>query len=326
MRNYLTYFRKIGLVLILSIILLFSSQGLLGPPARSTPLDTAMAFQQVARYGEIVNPSETDDPLPLASQIKPEKDRDCPTGNYGAMCRIVRKASNSVFLIEVLEVPLPTPSIKVKPPETDTGQTMVDAPLLVPTKMGTGFAVYHYPSSRRNNSRWRFGPASERDQFGLIMTNAHVVSGGIKFNIHLINGTTLPGKVVMANEDLDIALIRIRGRDLPPALELSDEKTLVGEPALAIGYPLGLGQTVTQGIVSAVNLPRERGLKNSPITYIQTDAPINPGNSGGPLFNMKGTIIGMNTAKFGQGEGLGFAIDAKTLNRELEKFLETTAR
>jgi S1-C subfamily serine protease len=158
------------------------------------------------------------------------------------------------------------------------------------------------------------------------MTNAHVVSGGIKFNIHHISGDTLSGKVVMANEDLDIALIRIRGRDLPPALKLSNEKAIVGEPALAIGYPLGLGQTATQGIVSAVNLPREKGEKNSPITYIQTDAPINPGNSGGPLFNMKADIIGMNTAKFGIGEGLGFAIDAKSLNRELQKFLEMTAR
>lgn len=160
----------------------------------------------------------------------------------------------------------------------------------------------------------------------MILTNAHVVSGGIKFNIHDTNDATFSGKVVMANKDLDIALIRIRGKDLPPALHLSDEKVMVGEPALAIGYPLGLGQTVTQGIVSAVNLPRERGLKNSPITYIQTDAPINPGNSGGPLFNLKGNIIGMNTAKFGEGEGLGFAIDAKSLRKELDKFLETTAR
>jgi S1-C subfamily serine protease len=258
--------------------------------------------------------------------VNPEKERYCPSGNFGTMCRIAKQARDSVLLVEVLEAHLPGPSIKENEPEAETDQTKLTPSILAPAKVGTGFVIYHYPSSRRHRARWIFGPIRESDQFALIMTNAHVISGGLKYNIHHINGDTLSGRVVMANKDLDIALLRIRSRDLPPALKLSNEKAIVGEPALAIGYPLGLGQTVTHGIVSAVNLPEEKWLKNSPITYIQTDAPMNPGNSGGPLFNMKGDIIGMNTAKFGKGEGLGFAIDAKTLSRELGRFLDATSR
>jgi S1-C subfamily serine protease len=271
--------------------------------------------------------SETNDPLSLLlGQINPGKERHCPFGNFGTVCRIARQASGSVLLVEVLEAPLPEPSKKEKKPETDTEQAGEDQSSLIPTKAGTGFVTYHYPASKRNKGNWILGPSSEKDQYALVMTNAHVVSGGIKFNVHHMSGVTLAGKVVMVNEELDIALIRIRGKDLAPALKLSEKMAIVGEPALAIGYPLGLGQTVTQGIVSAVHLPKEKGLRNSPITYIQTDAPINPGNSGGPLFNMEGDIIGMNTAKFGQGEGLGFAIDAQTLRRELAKFLDASAR
>lgn len=118
MRNYLTYLRKVCLSLMLTIILLLPSTGL-GPPAQSMPLpDVEITPGAMIPYDLNSIRSEEAQPVFVAEQA--EKERDCPSGNFGTMCRIVRQASNSVFLIEVLEVPLPGPSIGEKHPETGT--------------------------------------------------------------------------------------------------------------------------------------------------------------------------------------------------------------
>jgi S1-C subfamily serine protease len=126
---------------------------------------------------------------------------------------------------------------------------------------------------------------------------------------------------VALDPDLDLAVLRIGAKDLP-ALKLGDSAQLqVGDYVVAIGNPFGLGQTVTSGIISATNRPLG---PDDPRRFIQTDAPINPGNSGGPLIDLKGEIIGINSALFSpnQGEGnvgIGFAIPADVVRRVVAK-------
>ena len=154
------------------------------------------------------------------------------------------------------------------------------------------------------------------DSKGYILTNSHVVGDGKYKNItvSLIDGTKEVGQVLWDDTTLDLAVVKIDKTGLPTA-ELGDsEKLLVGEPAVAIGNPmtLDLERTVTQGIISGLNrsIVFENGTVIEPL--IQTDASINSGNSGGPLFNAKGQVIGINTAKMMTSEGLGFAIPINT--------------
>ncbi|MBI5688392.1 MAG: DegQ family serine endoprotease [Verrucomicrobia bacterium] len=150
------------------------------------------------------------------------------------------------------------------------------------------------------------------DKDGHILTNFHVVRDVNKIRVQLADKRQFDAEIVGTDEKSDVAIIKIKGRapgDLPVAA-LGDSDTLeVGDWVLAIGAPFGLAQTVTAGIISAV------GRANVGIAdyedFIQTDAAINPGNSGGPLVNMRGEVIGINTAiatRIGQFAGVGFAI------------------
>jgi S1-C subfamily serine protease len=144
---------------------------------------------------------------------------------------------------------------------------------------------------------------------GLILTNAHVVkraeNGAVE--VRLKNARTVPGRVLDADASVDIAVVKVNEKGLPAAPLGDSDKLEVGQTAIAIGSPLGLEQTVTQGIVSAVN---RRIRPGDPDGFIQTDAAINPGNSGGPLLDSQGRVIGINTAVLrGDGaEGLGLAV------------------
>jgi serine protease Do len=150
---------------------------------------------------------------------------------------------------------------------------------------------------------------------GYIMTNNHVVEGFDRFTVRLFDGREFTGSVVGRDEDTDVAVIKIDGRDLP-AVALGDSDSLrVGEWVLAIGTPLGdnFSFTVTAGIVSGRGR-RLDGLQRSQWAisdFIQTDAAINPGNSGGPLVNIRGQVVGMNAAiasRTGLYAGYSFAI------------------
>ena len=163
---------------------------------------------------------------------------------------------------------------------------------------------------------------------GYILTNDHVaVALDAEIRVILHNGDELEGKVLWTDPTLDLAMIRVDGRDLPAA-ELGDSSQLiVGEPAVAIGTPLGLQfqHTTTAGIISAldrtVEVGTERG-QNFMEDLIQTDASINPGNSGGPLLNIAGQIIGINTVKVVSAEGIGFAIPINVAKPVLQHFLD----
>lgn len=143
---------------------------------------------------------------------------------------------------------------------------------------------------------------------GYILTNNHVVEGAQQIRVTLADGRSFDAKVVGRDPYTDIAVIKIEANDLPAA-KLGDSSNLkIGQIAIAIGNPFGLGKTVTAGIVSALNrsITTESGTIIEGL--IQTDAPINPGNSGGALVNSAGEVIGINTAIYQGAQGIGFAI------------------
>lgn len=141
---------------------------------------------------------------------------------------------------------------------------------------------------------------------GYILTNDHVVKEADVIKVKLSDGREFDGEVRGLDPKLDLALIKIEAGENLPVAELGDSDSLqVGEWVMAIGNPFGLEQTVTAGIVSA----KGRVIGAGPYdNFIQTDASINPGNSGGPLFNMRGEVVGINTAIVAGGQGIGFAI------------------
>lgn len=147
------------------------------------------------------------------------------------------------------------------------------------------------------------------DADGSILTNNHVVENAQKIVVKLADDQEYEAKVIGRDQKTDIAIIRINAKTSLPAAALGDSDRLeVGEWVVAIGNPFGLDSTVTSGIVSA----KGRHIGQGPYdNFIQTDASINPGNSGGPLINLKGEVIGINTAIFsrsGTNIGIGFAI------------------
>ena len=147
------------------------------------------------------------------------------------------------------------------------------------------------------------------DSNGLILTNNHVVGGAERINVTLWNNEVLEGKIVGSCAVHDIAVMRVKGKDLQ-ACELGDsDKLRVGQRVYAIGNPFGLtgGPSVTSGVVSAINrtIESNRGLIEN---LVQTDASINPGNSGGPLVDLDGKVVAINTAIIPYAQGIGFAI------------------
>jgi len=141
---------------------------------------------------------------------------------------------------------------------------------------------------------------------GYILTNNHVVEEADQIKVKLSNGKEYEGKVVGRDPKTDLALVKIEGSsDLQPLKLGNSEDLKVGSWVVAVGSPFGLEQTVTAGIVSA----KGRVIGSGPYdNFIQTDASINPGNSGGPLVNLKGEVVGINTAIIAEGQGIGFAI------------------
>ncbi len=156
---------------------------------------------------------------------------------------------------------------------------------------------------------------------GLIVTNNHVVEGGTELNVVLNDRREFPAKVILSDARADLAVLKIdtHGERLP-VLPIADRDSVqVGDLVLAIGDPFGVGQTVTNGIVSA--LARTDVGANDFSYFIQTDAAINPGNSGGPLVDMDGNLIGLNTliySRTGSSAGIGFAIPAAMVRRVVE--------
>ena len=153
---------------------------------------------------------------------------------------------------------------------------------------------------------------------GTIMTNVHVIQRASRIHVTLLDQREFDAKLVGADADADIAVLRIKaGGDLPHIPFGTSADLMIGETVIAIGNPFGLSHTVTTGVVSAVG----RSLRDEDRTYtdfIQTDASINPGNSGGPLLNIKGELVGIDTAIYGKAQGIGFAIPVDRARRVMK--------
>ncbi|MEO8957822.1 MAG: DegQ family serine endoprotease [Rudaea sp.] len=161
---------------------------------------------------------------------------------------------------------------------------------------------------------------------GYVLTNNHVVEGADAISVTLHDGRTLKAQVVGTDPETDVAVIQIPAQNLV-ALPMADSSKLqVGDFVVALGDPFGLGQTVTSGIVSALNRTGLRGLGYQ--NFIQTDASINPGNSGGPLVNLRGELVGINSMIYspsGGNVGIGFAIPSNLAADVMRQLIATGA-
>jgi serine protease Do len=183
------------------------------------------------------------------------------------------------------------------------------------------YRQFQVPRERREQS---LGSGVIVDPKGLIITNNHVVAKADEIKVLLGDKREFKGKVVGTDPKTDIAVVKIDAKDLPTVAWGDSDKLQVGEYVLAIGNPFGLNQTVTMGIVSAV------GRANVGIAeyedFIQTDAAINPGNSGGALVNVRGELIGINTAIFSQSGGymgVGFAVPSNMAKSVMDNLVKT---
>lgn len=162
---------------------------------------------------------------------------------------------------------------------------------------------------------------------GYVLTNNHVIEGADEIKVALSDQREYEAKVVGTDPKTDIAILKIDASDLPVAVLADSEQIRVGDIAFALGNPLGIGQTVTMGIVSAtgrmdIGILGQGGYEN----FIQTDAAINQGNSGGPLVDAQGRVIGINTAilsRSGGNIGIGFAIPSGIVANVMESLIET---
>ena len=157
---------------------------------------------------------------------------------------------------------------------------------------------------------------------GFVMTNYHVIKEATELEVALAGGEKRPAKIVGIDPETDLAVIKVSDNDIPNIVFAMPNQINIGDFVLAIGNPFGVGQTVTQGIVSAVG--RDSLNLSTFENFIQTDAAINPGNSGGALVNGAGELIGINTAIYSQtggNIGIGFAIPIETVTFVLTKIL-----
>ncbi|CQR71064.1 Putative serine protease HtrA [Sporomusa ovata DSM 2662] len=162
------------------------------------------------------------------------------------------------------------------------------------------------------------------DAQGYIATNNHVVENAQEISVSLADGRTLDGKVIGVDQFTDLAVVKVEAQDLPVATLGDSDALMVGEPAIAIGNPLGLEfkGSVTTGVISALNRSLDIGERR--FKLIQTDAAINPGNSGGALVNADGVVIGINSAKIALSgvEGIGFAIPINSARPILQSLID----
>ena len=158
---------------------------------------------------------------------------------------------------------------------------------------------------------------------GFILTNHHVVEAADEIQVALADGRNVPARIVGTDPDTDLAVLKVDLKDLPSITFGRSDQSRVGDVALAIGNPFGVGQTVTMGIISA--LGRSHLGINTIENFIQTDAAINPGNSGGALVDASGNLIGINSAIYsrsGGSQGIGFAIPANLAKQIMEQIID----
>jgi Do/DeqQ family serine protease len=177
------------------------------------------------------------------------------------------------------------------------------------------------PSPREEFRQPGLGSGVIIDKRGFVLTNFHVIRGADSVTVKLPSNQEFQGRIVGTDTKTDLAIIRFQpDGDLRVATLGDSDRLRVGEWAIAIGNPFGLDQTVTVGVISATGRS-EVGIATYE-NFIQTDASINPGNSGGPLINLRGEVIGINTAIVATGQGIGFAIPANMARRVTSQLID----
>lgn len=185
------------------------------------------------------------------------------------------------------------------------------------------FSDFGNPFPSRDYKRQTLGSGVIIDKKGYVLTNQHVIMQGSKITVTLPDHREFEGIVVGADTNIDLAIVKIDVKgELPVAAIGDSDSLLIGETVIAIGNPFGLEHTVTTGVLSAKN----RSIKGSDNkvynNFLQTDASINPGNSGGPLVNLDGEVIGINTAIYAEGQGIGFAIPINRAQRAISDLIK----
>ncbi len=242
---------------------------------------------------------------PAKPETKAPPERVVVDGVRTSYADLVEKASPAVVRI--------TAMVKQNVRQSDTSSPLEDF-------------FKQFPEQRQNQRPSRgFGSGVLVSDDGTILTNHHVVADAEKITVELENNESYTAKVIGSDPPSDLAVIKIEGKGFP-FLKLGDsDKVLVGDIVLAIGNPLGIGQTVTSGIISAKG--RRTGLGDGSFEdFLQTDAPINRGNSGGALINLTGELIGINSqilSPTGGSIGIGFSIPSNMASSVMEQLIKT---
>ncbi|WP_353981811.1 Do family serine endopeptidase [Salinicola endophyticus] len=264
--------------ILLAIVLLYAFPSLLGGGAeRATPSQARTTTAHLPSGGERAAPSVEEAP-PLV--------RGNATVSYAEAVNQAAPAVVNVYSSKII----------------DTSQHP-----LMSDPFFRQFYGKNLPQRQRMLSSLGSGVIVSKD--GYILTNNHVVNDADEIQVALRDGREAIAKVIGTDPESDLAVLRIDLKDLPVIKLSNSENVAIGDVALAIGNPFGVGQTVTMGIISATG--RDHIGLNAYEDFIQTDAAINPGNSGGALVNANGSLVGINTAIFsrsGGSQGIGFAI------------------
>ena len=231
---------------------------------------------------------------PVAAQGNVAHESAAPLGSFRAA---VGKAAPSVVNVYTLTAALP--------------------------RRGSPFPFPFGESEQKGQMAAGLGSGVVVSEDGLILTNNHVIEGAEQIAVALSSaGEPAEARVLGTDPETDLAVLKIKARGLAPIAFAPPDSVQVGDVVLALGNPFGVGQTVTQGIVSATG--RNRLGINTFENFIQTDASINPGNSGGALVDVQGRLVGINTAIFSQSggsQGIGFAIPASLARQVLNQIV-----
>jgi serine protease Do len=181
------------------------------------------------------------------------------------------------------------------------------------------------PNRRQPKEQVQLGSGVIVSREGHILTNHHVIANMEKIEVQFSDGRVEPAQLIGSDEQTDIAILKISTEKIAPLPFGDSDEVRVGQMVFAIGNPFGLQATVTQGIISAKG---RRALADSGVEFLQTDAAVNQGNSGGPLLNVRGEIVGINSAIFSASQegtwlGISFAIPSNVARRALESLLKT---
>jgi S1-C subfamily serine protease len=203
-------------------------------------------------------------------------------------------------------------ALPTAPPASDAGLLDAYSQAVTSTVRQAGPAVVHIQAQSEKHSRGGSGSGFLISPDGFVMTNSHVVHGADRVRAQTPDGRESRAEIIGDDPDTDLAILRIDLPDLHYLHFADSDKISVGQIAVAIGNPLGLDNTVTAGIVSALGrtFPARTGRLIDNV--LQTDAALNPGNSGGPLLDTRGNVIGVNTAIIPAAQGICFAIGSKT--------------